>query len=601
MTTLRAPVVAALLLLLSAVPSSRAFSCAGKQGRCGSSVPSLSLRPSSAATVPSSPGLFRAFVALRSSSSGGYDRQGDEVVAKKREPPYPKAGDVVRYFDVDGGAADGEALVGKIVLIQSILSKASADAYDDGTGRWLVEIQEMEDVGDGYYADYPSRKRRSKQSLRKLEEVAPVSASFVRTEDAYKIPRDRAGRPLSLFDQYKLVGYEGPAAVPVNEEVVQSDAERYAALKIKLLKDAALAGLFGTVLVELLRGFDDAITYLAGAIAGVGYVFFLSVKTDTLGSAGAKLGKNVSNLRFGLPAIVLVTVAVRNVALGANGPLGPDGPGSMFSTVTAEQFACAMLGFLTYRVTLFASQLSPVVGDSLGDMLPGSAGVALRMAQDAKEGGEEGASGGLFDENLKPVLLVCGPAGTGKTSLVKKLVADGGGRFVEPMMMDRVADGATFERLELRDEFLKVDATGRYGLTAEGVLTTAASPAADEPGEGGEEGEEQPQQQQVVVVDADVALAKKLTQVSGARLIGVWVGLDSTEKFENRLRSQIESGDLPIPEDETEESVIRGKVKAIVQDIEYGVVSGIFEFTILNNDFDTSFAQLEEAAEYCFK
>lgn len=590
-----AAVVAA--LLLTALPSSVAFSSRIRTNeRCGVS-PTLPFRLSTATVVPTPPSL--PVVGLRSSSDnvgGGYARQGDEIQAKKREPPYPKVGDTVRYFDVDGGAADGEVLVGKIALIQPILSKEPAGNDDDGTNRWLVEIQELEDVGDGYYADYPSRKRRNKRSLRKLEEIGPVSASFVRTEDAYRIPRDKSGRPVAQYDRYKLEGYEGPAAVPVNEEVVQSDGERYAELKIQLLKDAALAGLFGTVLVELLRGFDDAITYLAGAIAGVGYVFFLSVKTDTVGSAGAKLGNNVSNLRFVLPAIVLTTVAVRNVALGANGPLGPDGPGSIFSTVTTEQFACAMLGFLTYRVPLFASQLSPVFGDSLGDLLPGSAGVALRMAQEAKAEGEGEGSTGLLDEDLTPVLLVCGPAGTGKTSLVKKLIADGGGRFVEPKMMDRVEDGVTFERLEMRDEFLKMDSTGRYGLTAESVLT-AATPAT---GDGDEENEERVQQQ-VVVVDADVALAKKLTTVSGARLIGVWVGLDTMEKFEGRLRAQIESGDLLIPEDETEESVIRAKAKEIVQDIEYGVVSGIFEFTILNDDFEKSYGSLKQAAEYCFK
>ena len=72
------------------------------------------------------------------------------------------------------------------------------------------------------------------------------------------------------------------------------------------------------------------------------------------------------------------------------------------------------------------------------------------------------------------------------------------------------------------------------------------------------------------------------------------------EKFEANLKKQIESGELTIPEGETEESVIRAKVKEIVQNIEYGVVSGMFEFTILNDDIDTSMVELKKAAEYCF-
>ena len=547
-----------------------------------------------------------------SGSGGGYIRQGDELAAKQREPPYPKIGDCVCFYDVDGGQADGQALVGKISLIQRILG-SSDDDDGDGTNKWLVEITELEDVGDGYYAEYPSRKRRNKRSLRNLEDIAPLAASFVRTEDAYKVPSDAGtGRPIPLFPGYKLKGYGGPAAVPVNEDVVQDDLERYADLKIKLLRDAFLAGLAGALITDLARGLDDAIVYFSGALAGVGYLFFLSIKTDTIGSDGGKLGKDVSNFRFVLPAVVLVGIAIRNLALGDASPLGASGPTNMFSTVTQEQFACAMIGFLTYRIPLFVGQLAPVFGDSAGSLLPGSAGMAFQMAQEAKAAREAGETLGEadspFGKDLTPVLLVCGPPGTGTTSLVQRLIAEDD-RFVAPKLVDRVKDPATFERLETREEFLKLDDSGRYGLTAQGVLTAAASAeeearAAAAAEASGEEEEDTAAADKnfgkVVVVDADVDLAKKLRQLPGSRLIGVWVGLDSMEKFEANLKKQIESGELTIPEGETEESVIRAKVKEIVQNIEYGVVSGMFEFTILNDDIDTSMVELKKAAEYCF-
>mmetsp|Transcript_38488 Transcript_38488/g.83603 ORF Transcript_38488/g.83603 Transcript_38488/m.83603 type:complete len:631 (+) Transcript_38488:64-1956(+) len=549
------------------------------------------------------------------SSGGGYTRQGDDPIGTKREAPYPKISDVVSFYDVDGGQADGQALVGKISLIQPILSAPSTsddgDDNDDGTNKWLVEITELEDVGDGYYAEYPSRKRRNKRALRNLEDVAPVAASFVRTEDAYKVPTDRGtGRPVPLFPQYKLVGYGGPAAVPINEDVVQSDLERYGDLKIKLLRDALLAGLAGALVTDLVRGLDDAIVYFSGALAGVGYLFFLSIKTDTIGSSGGKLGKDVSNFRFVLPAIVLVGIAIRNVALGDASPLGPGGPTNILSTVTKEQFACAMIGFLTYRIPLFIGQLAPVFGDSAGSLLPGSAGMAFQMAQEAKAASEAGTAdateSSLFGKDLTPVLLVCGPPSSGTTSLVQKLIEEDD-RFVPPKLVDRLKDPATFERLESREEFLTTEDSGRYGLTAEGVLSAAseaevaAEAAATEAGTEQDEVESTEKQGKVVVVDANVDLAKKLRQLPGARLIGVWVGLDSMEKFESNIKAQIESGDLSIPEGETEESVIRAKVKEIVQNIEYGVVSGMFEFTILNNDMETSMAELKRAAEYAFK
>jgi len=145
--------------------------------------------------------------------------------------------------------------------------------------------------------------------------------------------------------------------------------------------------------------------------------------------------------------------------------------------------------------------------------------------------------------------------------------------------------------LENRNEILQVDITGRYGLTKSSLLD-AAGKYMNENGE---------EMDQVVVIDANVELSKKLTNLGGIRLVGVWVALDELDKFELGLKKQVESGKIPVPEGETPDSVRRAKIREIVKDIEYGVVSGIFEFTVLNDDFDDSLLQLKNAAEYCFK
>ena len=98
----------------------------------------------------------------------------------------------------------------------------------------------------------------------------------------------------------------------------------------------------------------------------------------------AKLGSNVSNLRFVFPALVLVGVALNNVMSGDSNPV--DTPG-IFSTVTPEQFGAAMIGFLTYRVPLFVSQLTPVVQESAVDIILESDAMAVRMASDAQKRG----------------------------------------------------------------------------------------------------------------------------------------------------------------------------------------------------------------------
>eukprot|EP00985_Skeletonema_marinoi_P032354 scaffold39116_cov122-Skeletonema_marinoi.AAC.1 len=371
----------------------------------------------------------------------------DAEKAKTTKPklPQPKIGDVVRYFDMDGGLAEGQVLVGKISLIQPIRSEPSSE---DGTNKWLVEINEMEDVGDGYYADYPSRKRR-KCALRKLEEIAPVPASFVRTEDAYKIPVERGtNRPLPSHASYDLIGYEGPAAVPINQDVVKTDGERYGKIKYDLIRNSAIAGAAGAIVAQLVSGSNIALIYAAGAFAGVAYLFFLGIKTDTVGSEDAKLGSNVSNLRFVFPGLVLVGVALNNKMSGDSNPVSTPG---MFSTVTPQQFGAAMAGFLTYRVPLFVSQLSPVISESAADMVPGSAGMAMRLAQDAKNRGVDMSllEDKAAKDGLTTVFLVSGPEATGKTTLVNKLL-ESDSRFVKPALVDRIADAVKFERLQQR-------------------------------------------------------------------------------------------------------------------------------------------------------
>jgi len=524
---------------------------------------------------------------MHSTSTKLYAYVPPEVSESKprKQPPYPKIGDLVRYYDLDGGKSDGEELVGKLTFLQKSTSSKT------GSGRepiieWLAEVTELENVGEGYFAEYPSRKRR-KSKLYKLESLSPVIGSYVRTEDAFKVPTDRMGRVLPLFEFYNLEGFQGPAAVPVNSQVIETDLKNYKALKLKLLKDSLLAGLFGTIVADLVAGLDVALVYFAGAIAGVGYLFFLSVKTDTVASPDAKLGSNVSNIRFALPILVLIGISFQNLVTGGVSP----SVDNIFDSVTKEQFGAAMLGFLTYRLPLFVSQLFPVIGESAGIVLPGSAGIAMQMAREAKEsmGGQKKKD--IFGQDLTTVLLVAGPIGCGKSELVEKLIQDSNGRFVAPKYLDRIVDPIRYEQLESRDEILQQDPTGRYGLTKDSVV----NPPGKFKEQDGEEIEK------ILVVDADVELCKKLTKLSGIRIVGVWVGLDALEKFEVRIKDQIESGIILVPEGESADTVRRAKLREIVKDIEYGIVSGIFEFTVLNDDFENSLVELKSAAEYCYQ
>lgn len=513
--------------------------------------------------------LHFAYVPIQEEEEGDEGSSKNRVQTKKK-PLLPQVGDVVRFYDIDGGKADGQVLVGKITYIQKELGATS------GSG-WLVELLELEDTGDGYYAEYSSRRKR--KALRNLADVAPIAASFVKAENAFKLPRtsvDGDGSPKVRAERYDWEEYAGPFT-KVDETVVEADSVVYQTLKGRVLRFVALAGLAGTVVADLVKGTEDAAIYFAGALASVLYVFLLSVKTDTIASPEAKLGKNVSNIRFVLPLFVLVGVALYNQSRGDANPVKGQGN---FDLVTAEQFAAATIGFLTYRLPLFAIQIQDAFkGDGDTMELPGSAGVALKLVQDASAQEKE-----VSLDRLATVFLVSGPQATGRSALVKKLIEQSDGRLVAAPVVDRRADPVNFERIEQRDEFLSISEE-RFGYTKEGILTAAKNTGSDS----------------VLVVDADVEFAKRLTAIAGLRLVGVWVGLDSVDEFERRLEAQIDAGEIELPEDETRESVVRARIKEIVKEVEYGISSGVFEFTILNTDDDTSLKQLQEAAQYCFK
>eukprot|EP00537_Pseudo-nitzschia_pungens_P011718 CAMPEP_0172390136 /NCGR_PEP_ID=MMETSP1061-20121228/6854_1 /TAXON_ID=37318 /ORGANISM="Pseudo-nitzschia pungens, Strain cf. pungens" /LENGTH=634 /DNA_ID=CAMNT_0013120427 /DNA_START=278 /DNA_END=2178 /DNA_ORIENTATION=- len=546
------------------------------------------------------------------SSLQPYERKTDTIVTRKTAKPLlPAIGDVVLYYDLDGGKADGRVLVGKISYV-----------FGSPTSGYSAELNELEDVGDGYFAEYSSalRSRKGRKTERYLKDVRPLAASFVGSEQAYKVPLDAVGLPKPRQGTYDLDQYEGPNFYAnVNGDVVARDAEKYSALKSKLFRNVALTGLVGTIVTNASYGSELAIIYFAGTVASLLYLFLLSVKTDTVAVNQVDNTQNLSgtpiaNLRFGAPVLVLIGVSLYNTQKMSSG-LGGDDEFTMelFDTVTRQQFGAAVLGFLTYRVPLFVGQIrdafkeleAETAGETdaldSGISLPGSAGVAAKMLGRGKAGDNSSSA----SNDGVTVVLVSGPQATGRSELVQKLLLESSSSssstdndndndirsLVAPNRVRKNDDGATFERLQNRGEFLEMDASS--GLTAGGIVSAARGLSA-------QTGLPIPNRN-VVVVDASVEVAKKLATSTdlpeNTRLIGVWVGLESVQEFRNRLEEDIANGALKIPDDDTQESFLRAKLKDIVNEIDFGLGSGIFEFTILNDasDPDKSLQELREA------
>lgn len=298
--------------------------------------------------------------------------------------------------------------------------------------------------------------------------------------------------------------------------------------------------------------------------------------------------------------------------------------------VPKDQFVSAVLGFLSYRVPLLYTELKGAftggIADGLVEVLPGSLAKTVQVVNQYNENKpgpsmDSSANAALVGDGRAKVLLVSGPPATGKTSLVTRLLStqQQAGRLQRPpiattrpprageeeegrfVFLDRLA----FSQLQ-RDEqlvaswtsedvaaggseagleVLRSSALSEASADSEGMASGGAGAAelyglrvqdVLEAGSGGG----------VCVLDtkdtdAADAVATALEDRSDVSLTGMWVSLDNLSDFEARLKKinpalAAEDGDGP--------AELRSELKKVINAIEFGVMSGLFEFTIINDD-----------------
>lgn len=94
-----------------------------------------------------------------------------------------------------------------------------------------------------------------------------------------------------------------------------------------------------------------------------------------------------------------------------------------------------------------------------------------------------------------------------------------------------------------------------------------------------------------------MALVKSLMGVTDLEMIGVWVSLGSIEAIEDRIRTTLIGSTGSGSSDLT--SDVRGMVRQAVDDIEFGVMSGVFDFTVINNsEVDESMETIRRAIAF---
>ncbi|CAM9292220.1 unnamed protein product [Hapterophycus canaliculatus] len=503
----------------------------------------------------------------------GKDHEGENV-ADLEPRPFPKVGDVVRYE----GKWENEVSFGEVRQLKKV----------EETGEWRAYVLPLESIGDDQYA----RKKNQKSKAEDAATLRPVRAFYVRNVDGFKVMHNSATRePRYISDAYELEGFELPK-IEVDPVKFAAELESYEDLKRRLVVDAALFGAVGAFVTLQIFGANQGLLFALGALASVAYVILLEKTADDVASGKQDVATKLKgDARFAVPVLLVVTLALKNYVADPGGVV-------LFKLIPKEEFAAAMIGFIApARLPLLYREFkSSLRGDEVLDMLPGSLGQGRAILRNMGE--PTGAPTSVGEETAGPsltrVIVVSGPKCLGKTSLVNKILEEDK-RLAQPAwcttrpIRASEAEGqevffmkqVKFEELERKGAFLHVykDSKGEsYGLRLEDISAIA------------EEGK-------VCIVDANMNIVRALTGVGELALIGVWVSLDSIEAIEERIRTTlISTGAADEPDLDAD---IRGLVRQAVEDIEFGVMSGVFDFTVINNgDVDESMETLRRAVEF---
>ena len=420
-----------------------------------------------------------------------------------------------------------------------------------------LEVASFEDGREGYYREASWKKSRKTVFIPlNAEAVRPVATTFVRDTSSYKVPIDANGE-IIVRGRYNLADYEGPESPLVDVDVVKVDGENYRDLKWGIIKEGFALGFGASGLVWVLGGGEMGKLVAEGVVGGGVYMSLLGREVDLVGKEVPKnegidriwndvLGKNFNKIRFIIPLLLLLSVSSGNFVGGGLGN-GAD-EANFLSSVTKAQFASVLGGFAIWRLPVLRRGLVLGFGQDETDTDTDTDADA-----DADTTGK-GKSG--FDQLdfTRTVLVLSGPTGSGKTS-----VMDGFFSHIESENTD--------------SQFLRCSSWSQVKKAVEA------------------DGNE------IVVVEANTEEVELMRNSLDrkTRIVGVWISLNDIDKFLSRWVQRDEN--VLAPSDADKEKF----GKYIVEQISYGITSGIFEFTILNDDIDESVQQLVRASKYCLK
>lgn len=398
--------------------------------------------------------------------------------------------------------------------------------------------------------------------------------------------------------------------------------EEFERMKRQSLTDASAVAILGTVLAYVNSGAEAAEGLLCGSAFGIIYLLLLQRDVDLLGTPRARTPFDLDNplriLRLLLPlAIVGVLGLQAGLTLGFDAWLNGVRlePTGNFSGVISSPTLLygALVGYCVATATLPARGTFEALPEAreLVKAVPGSVGVALKLAE-TKAAKTEAPSGPVNEPaEVVPVLLVTGPRGCGKSTLVSR-VKQMDSRFSEPeWVMTREDTTANLARPLIISEpsFESLAESGglvvnyqpcgddleqiNIGLPALSVLAAALESGA-------------------CVLDVDPTTAQALLQYDWTtalydafpdkrmeiRLVSVWISLPSLDSIVERNKVQLEAQQIDEAIIKKQLALVRAQSSA---DMEWALTSGSFDFTVFNEAEDEATKELTKAARYCFE
>jgi hypothetical protein len=194
-------------------------------------------------------------------------------------------------------------------------------------------------------------------------------------------------------------------------------------MKYRIIKTTLLFGSVGTVISTVFFGQEVGIPYASGVVAGSLYLFLLGKKTDGIGasytlsnSTFTKLDSIASNLRLFVPVALMGGLALRNSLIN-------DAPLKGLSTLSRDQFLGAIVGFLTYRLAIFVSEVATELRtEDVLSILPGSAAEMFRQTKALTALNDKEK---VRKEAISTVLLLTGPRAAGRAGVREQLLLRG--------------------------------------------------------------------------------------------------------------------------------------------------------------------------------